>query len=364
MSLVIIITLIFPYPTTAQTTTNQQTYLALGDSLAAGQTPYLKIGKGYTNMIAENLKEIGFLHSFSKQYAFSGYTSQKVLQDIQNDVRKGTNDTTGIRGNIAKSDVITLDAGANDLLRKMKRTDQGLSIEPEALNEVLTGVNANIKEILNEIEILNPEANVYVMGYYNAYPYLPKEQQEQFLPILDELNDTIQNVTEKENATFVPTKNAIAVNAKTYLPNPSDIHPGLKGYEAIAKEFWKVVYPDVTNHHRDSIFVNGIYQMSDQPLIILKGRTLVHVRGVFKDLGADVNWDQKTRAVIIKKDSDIIKLFVDSNKAYKNGKLLPIDVSAKIINGRTMIPLRFISESIGAPVKWDNETKNVFIRSE
>jgi Copper amine oxidase N-terminal domain len=89
----------------------------------------------------------------------------------------------------------------------------------------------------------------------------------------------------------------------------------------------------------------------------------VYVRGVFEDLGADVSWDQKTRAVIIKKDTDMIKLFIDSNKAYKNGKLLPIDVSAKIINGRTMIPLRFISESIGATVKWDNETKNVFIRN-
>ncbi len=364
MCLAFIITLIFPNSTNAASTTKQLTYLALGDSLAAGQTPYFKIGKGYTDMMAEDLKEIGFLHSFSKQYAFSGYTSQKVLQDIQNDVRKGTNDVTGIRGNITKADMITLDAGANDLLRKMKRTDDGLSIEPEALNEVLTGVNANIEEILNEIQILNPDAKVYVMGYYNAYPYLPTDQQEQFLPILDELNNTIKNATEKENATFVPTKNTIAINAKTYLPNSSDIHPGLKGYEAIAKEFWKVVYPDVTDHHRDSIFVNGIYQMSDQPLVIIKGRTLVHVRGVFKDLGADVSWDQKTRAVIIKKDTDIIKLFVDSNKAYKNGKLLPIDVSAKIINGRTMIPLRFISESIGATVKWDNETKNVFIRSE
>lgn len=85
---------------------------------------------------------------------------------------------------------------------------------------------------------------------------------------------------------------------------------------------------------------------------------------MFDDLGAEVSWDQKSRSVIIKKDTDMIKLLVDSNKVYKNGKLLQIDVSAKIINDRTMIPLRFISESIGATVEWDPATKNAFIAHE
>jgi lysophospholipase L1-like esterase len=364
MSFALLITIIFPYQSNASGPTQQSTYLALGDSLAAGQTPYFKMGKGYTDMLAEDLKKIGFLDSFSKQYAFSGYTSQKVLEDIQNDVKKGPGDTIGIRGNLAKADVITLDAGANDLLRKMKRTDEGLSIDPVVLAEVLTQVNANIEDILSEIHTLNPQAKVYVMGYYNAYPYLPAEQQEQFLPILNMLNDTIQDAAVTGQATYVPTKDAIAINPKTNLPNPSDIHPGLKGYEVIADEFWKVVYPDVTNKLTNSIFVNGIYQTFEQDPVIIGGRTLIHVRGVFDDLGAVVSWDQKTRAVIIKKGTDVIKLMVDSNKVYKNGKLLQIDVSAKIINNRTMIPLRFISESIGATVEWDPHTKNAFIAQE
>jgi lysophospholipase L1-like esterase len=364
ISFSLILTLFFPNQTNAAIVTKQSTYLALGDSLAAGQTPYFKMGKGYTDMLAEDLKKIGFLDSFSKQYAFSGYTSQKVIEDIQNDVKKGSGDTIGIRGNLAKADIITLDAGANDLLRKMKRTDEGLFIDPTVLAEVLTQVNANIENILEEINTLNPQAKVYVMGYYNAYPYLPVEQQEQFLPILDMLNETIQAAAATGQATYVPTKDAIAINPKTNLPNPSDIHPGLKGYEVIADEFWKVVYPDVTNKLTNSIFVNGIYQTFEQDSVIIGGRTLIHVRGVFDDLGADVSWDQKARAVIIKKGTDVIKLMVDSNKVYKNGKLLQIDVSAKIINNRTMIPLRFISESIGATVEWDPHTKNAFIAQE
>jgi hypothetical protein len=107
--------------------------------------------------------------------------------------------------------------------------------------------------------------------------------------------------------------------------------------------------------------VNGIYQTFEQDPVIINGRTLVYVRGVFDDLGAEVSWDNKTRSVIIKKGTDVIKLMVDSNKVYKNGKLLQIDVSAKIINDRTMILLRFISESIGATVEWEPVTRNVFI---
>ncbi|MCM3733442.1 stalk domain-containing protein [Fictibacillus nanhaiensis] len=360
-SLTLVITLIFPNLANAESTTKQVTYLALGDSLAAGQNPYMRLGKGYTDMLAEDLKKIGFLNSFSKLYAISGYTSQRVLEDILNDVKKGTGDTIGIRGNIAKADVITLDAGANDLLRKMKRTDEGLSIDPDVLAQVLTQVESNIEYILEEIHTLNPEAKVYVMGYYNAYPYLPTEQQEQFLPILNQLNTAIQDAANREATVYVPTKDSIAVNPKAYLPNSKDIHPGLSGYKTITAEFWKVVYPDVTNNYKNSIFVNGIYQTFEQDPVIIKGRTLVHVRGVFDDLGAEVSWDNKTRSVIIKKGNDVIKLMVDSNKVYKNGKLLQIDVSAKIINDRTMIPLRFISESFGATVEWEPVTRNAFI---
>jgi lysophospholipase L1-like esterase len=345
----------------AETETKPVTYLALGDSLAAGQTPYFKIGKGYADLLAEDLKEIGFLTSFSKQYAFSMYTSQKVLDDILNDVRKGKDDTTGIRAHIAEADMITLDAGANDLLQKMKRTDDGLYINPADLSVVLTQVESSIKAILEEIKTLNPNAHVYVMGYYNAYPYLPADQQEQFLPILNELNDTIKDAAISEDGVYVPTKDAMAVNVKGNLPNHSDIHPSVKGYEKIAGEFWKVVLPAITNQSREAIYVNGLYQTFDQDPVYINGRTLVHVRGVFDDLGATVSWDSKTNSVIIKKGTDVVKLELNSNKAYKNGVLFNIDASAKVINNRTMIPLRFISESIGAKVKWDAGTGNIFI---
>ena len=50
-------------------------YLALGDSLAAGQTPYKEFGKGYADYLAQQLNKVGVLASFNKQFAQSGYTS-------------------------------------------------------------------------------------------------------------------------------------------------------------------------------------------------------------------------------------------------------------------------------------------------
>ncbi|WP_134685309.1 SGNH/GDSL hydrolase family protein [Brevibacillus migulae] len=64
-------------------------YLALGDSLAAGVTPYNQIDDGYTDFLAEKIEELGFLGYYTNRFAVPGYTTEDVLDDIQDDVEKG-----------------------------------------------------------------------------------------------------------------------------------------------------------------------------------------------------------------------------------------------------------------------------------
>lgn len=97
--------------------------------------------------------------------------------------------------------------------------------------------------------------------------------------------------------------------------------------------------------------------------VIENGRTLVPLRSIFETLEASVEWNDDTKTVIAKRDDILIKLTIGQRQAYKNDDLIELDVPAKILNGRTLVPLRFISESLGAKVEWNDEIREIKIKS-
>ncbi|MTI71102.1 MAG: MBL fold metallo-hydrolase [Firmicutes bacterium] len=96
---------------------------------------------------------------------------------------------------------------------------------------------------------------------------------------------------------------------------------------------------------------------------VINGRTLVPVRAIFEALGVKVGWNGKTRTVIGTKEDIKIELPISSKIATKNGKQIQLDTPATIIEGRTLVPARFIAESIGAKVGWNGTTRTVLITS-
>ena len=109
------------------------------------------------------------------------------------------------------------------------------------------------------------------------------------------------------------------------------------------------------------ILFNGEYLSLDQPPVVENGRTLVPVKFVGEALGATVNWAAAERKVIITKDASVIQLTIDSDKAIVDGKEIKLDAPARIIGGRTMVPARFVSEAFGAKVNWDGAKREVII---
>ncbi len=109
------------------------------------------------------------------------------------------------------------------------------------------------------------------------------------------------------------------------------------------------------------IEIDGKAQTYDQSPVLDNGRTLVPLRGVFESLGADVNWNQQARKVTAKKDNRTVELTIGSKIAKVNGKKVTLDVEAKLVNYRTMVPLRFVSESLGANVNWSQKDSKVTI---
>ncbi|MEW6183161.1 MAG: copper amine oxidase N-terminal domain-containing protein [Bacillota bacterium] len=96
--------------------------------------------------------------------------------------------------------------------------------------------------------------------------------------------------------------------------------------------------------------------------VISQGRTLVPLRGIFEGMGAAVEWDAATKTITATKGDVVMKLVINNTTAVVNGTPVKLDVPAKIVNGRTMVPVRFISESLGAQVDWDSATKIIAIR--
>ncbi len=93
------------------------------------------------------------------------------------------------------------------------------------------------------------------------------------------------------------------------------------------------------------------------------GRVLVPLRGVFEKMGAHVEWDDDSQTVFADRNDTRVELMIGSNNATVNGRAVLMDVPAQLIDGRTLVPLRFLSESLGARVNFDGPNRSIDIRS-
>lgn len=113
-----------------------------------------------------------------------------------------------------------------------------------------------------------------------------------------------------------------------------------------------------------TVFVNGNKLNTDVNPVIENKRTLVPFRAIFESLGASVDWDSGTESVLATKDSTNMMLSIGSKSISINGKVEKMDVAPKIIKSRTMVPVRFVSEYMGAKVNWDAANNKVIITTD
>ena len=88
------------------------------------------------------------------------------------------------------------------------------------------------------------------------------------------------------------------------------------------------------------------------------------MRAIFEELGADVGWDAGTETASGTLDGVTVNITIDESVMYRNGEAVTLDQPAVIIDGRTLVPVRAISESFGCSVTWDGSTQSVYIISE
>ena len=113
-----------------------------------------------------------------------------------------------------------------------------------------------------------------------------------------------------------------------------------------------------------SLLVNGT-RLASNPLVIIRNeRVLVPVRAFFEFIGADVRWEENTRAVSINSKGISIAMHIGIKDYTVNGSLLKMDVAPLLYNDSTMVPVRFVSEGLKYSVSWDGERRIVSINTK
>ncbi|MEO4055498.1 S-layer homology domain-containing protein [Solibacillus sp. CAU 1738] len=254
--LLLALQLVLPMSAFAEENDELINYLALGDSLAAGIQDNGELGPSYADFFASSLAEDELLGKFNKGFAYPGYTTTDVLNDLKNDIQKpvvnssGTqSETVALRDSIAKADIITISAGANDVLKYFKTKEDGTAeIDLAGISKGIQEVGANYNKILTEIEKINPDALVMIMGYYNPYPYADESLQKQLNELVYAMDKVVAQVALEKSAIFVPVAEEIALDYKLYLPNPKNIHLSKDGYKLVGSLFtydlWEYLLDD------------------------------------------------------------------------------------------------------------------------
>ena len=225
-----IVFLLLPFSTLSVEAKSSEVYIAVGDSLAAGQTPNRAIDAGYADLIAGELKRSRQLAFYSKELAFPGFTTADVLSTVQTEEAKAL---------LKNATLVTISAGANDLLRLVQAnpSNGSLSYQQIPADFALNNVRKNITEIIKEVKEAAPKAKVYVMGYYFAYPHVHESQKQGVQKELNTLHTILKEQAEENGAIFVSVEEAFAPQAKELIPNPADVHPSMEGYRLMANAF-------------------------------------------------------------------------------------------------------------------------------
>lgn len=113
-----------------------------------------------------------------------------------------------------------------------------------------------------------------------------------------------------------------------------------------------------------SVYMNEEKMQFVQPPIIVNDSTLVPFRAIFEELDMTVQWFEEDRRVTAQKEDTAITLFIDRSVMYVNNKTIELETPPIIYNDFTLVPLRAVSEAAGAQVDWDEKTRSVMITAQ
>src|SRR5690606_8537018 len=113
--------------------------------------------------------------------------------------------------------------------------------------------------------------------------------------------------------------------------------------------------------NRGTAEVNGEEKTISPAPVIVNGSTMIPIHFFINHMGGRLSWNNQEKKATLIKDDHLIEMWLNKNEIVVDGKWVKSDVAPILIDNRTMLPLRFISESLGWKVGWDPATKSVML---
>lgn len=202
-----------------------------------GATSYNFAVGGYTSEDVENQFATNVTLGETNQVILEKNSDKPELTSLYGDT---TNSLT-ITEAIANSDYVISTIGANDVMGELLtyNDDGSFAVKTDGFFEGLTTIEERKLNIYSQINQINPDAKIIDIGMYMAYPHISDSFTVALYPVLMFAETKIFIEDPDLNTTKVTVRDNLQADIKTYINNPTDIHPNQQGYEIIANEVLK-----------------------------------------------------------------------------------------------------------------------------
>lgn len=198
-------------------------YLALGDSLGKGTTPYGGTDYGYADFVKEYLEKKDLLEIYIKEFAENNYRTTDLKRDIIDNKKVSVNGKEKtLKNALIKADLVTLSIGTNDLLGPFSIYQ---NIQVNQLYDRIDEVTQDLDELFELMREYCKE-DIIITGYFDRYA---KPELED---VFAYLNSRVKALCDKYHIIFVDLYDTM--RDSDFYPNPQDLHPSKEGYQAIS----------------------------------------------------------------------------------------------------------------------------------
>lgn len=211
------------------------TYLAIGDDLAKGHTPFDTYGEGYTDYIYNYLKEKNPNAKINTDFIEEDLRIKDLLNKIKNsETSSGKTLTRAIK----EAELITISIGSEELFSKLRSNYELYSINTKKMFEYIDKMTKELEELISKMRKIKKN-EIYLIGYYNPLTDT-EDKNSKIESIFNYMDIKLKNIEKEYKIHYISIHEEFKKNS-SYLPNPGHAFPSLEGYNYIANEIIKEI---------------------------------------------------------------------------------------------------------------------------
>ncbi|TCP59015.1 copper amine oxidase-like protein [Tumebacillus sp. BK434] len=253
---------------------------------------------------------------------------------------------------------------ADQLLVPLVQAEGRLAADQQGVADTILDIESAIVKVNAKLKTAGTEEAVLLkqeLAVLNAN-LLKAQMTELFLlkGQVEKKQAEVKVETGKESARLAPVRQQY-IKEITAIEKQKYSASDLADLAALQKQI-KKEQPKATVLPAENVIAESVDIKFMMPPVILDGRTLIHIRPISESFGSTVLWNNEERSVWISNAGTTVYCKIGDKMALVNGKPVTLDAPPRLIAGRTVVPLRFVVEALGLNVAWDEQSQTIEIK--